>query len=273
MGQPERSPAPGAPVAGTSGAGEGGLSRRLFVGAGATTLGLAAAACSAMPAARKSRARLQLTLFPATGPHPVGTVPLHLVDRSRRDPWVPARRRELMVSVWYPALDAGRYPRAPWIPDAAGALFLRQLIPSLVDTSKKISRRNTPPPLPVSLHGVRLPLTRARQGAPAGRPAQRYPVVLYQPGFGDVRELGTGLVSDLASRGYVVVTMDDTYEAAEVEFPGRRVAVPRGPSGYADATRIADTRFVLDELAALEPGVNPTPDNARCLPGSRGRST
>jgi len=123
----------------------------------------------------------------------------------------------------------------------------------------------------VSLHGVRLPLTQARQGAPLGRSAQRYPVVLYQPGFGDVRELGTGLVSDLASRGYVVVTMDDTYEAAEVEFPGGRVAVPRRPSGYADATRIADTRFVLDELAALESGVNPDAEQ-RPLPAGLTRA-
>ncbi len=127
MGQPARSPASGAPVADTSGAGEGGLSRRLFLGAGATTLGLAAAGCSAVPATQKARTRLQLTLSPPTGPYPVGTVPLHLVDRSRQDPWVPARPRELMVSVWYPALDAGRFPPAPWIPEAAGALSLEQL--------------------------------------------------------------------------------------------------------------------------------------------------
>jgi len=163
-----------------------------------------------------------------------------------------------MVSLFYPALDAGRYQRAPWMPGAAGALFLSQLIPSLaVDTGRRVSRRSTPPPVPVSLHGVGLPLKRARQGAPVDLPGRRYPVVLYQPGFGDVREVGTGLVSDLASRGYVVVTMDDTYEAAEVEFPDGRVAVPRRPSAYADATRIADTRFVLGELAALESGVNP----------------
>jgi Platelet-activating factor acetylhydrolase, isoform II len=252
------SAAPGDPVTNTSGVVAGGPPRRLFLGAGAAALGIAAAACSTTRAARKPRAGLQLTLFPPAGPYRVGTVPLHLVDRSRPDPWVPARARELMVSVWYPALDAARYPRAPWMPEAAGDLFLEQLIPShAVATGSRINRRRTPAPLPVSLHGVRLPLTRARQGAPVDLPGQRSPVVLCQPGFGDVRALGTGLVSDLASRGYAVVTMDDTYEAAEVEFPDGRVAVPRRPSAYADATRIADTRFVLDELAALESGVNP----------------
>jgi Platelet-activating factor acetylhydrolase, isoform II len=257
VGQAERSPTAGAPVANTAGVQEGGPTRRLFLGAGAATLGLAAAGCGATPAARKPRARLQLTLFPPTGPYPVGTVPVHLVDRSRRDPWVPARPRELMVSIWYPAQDAGRYPRAPWMPEAAGALFLNQLIPSLMmATGKRIRTHGQTTPSPVSLHGVRLPVTRARLGAPVDQPARRHPVVLYQPGYGDPRELGTGLVSDLASRGYVVVTIDDTYEAAEVEFPNRRIATPRR-GHYEDTVRIADTRFVLDELAALESGVNP----------------
>jgi hypothetical protein len=234
------------------------MSRRLFLGTGAATLSLAAAACSATPAGPEPGAPLRLTLFSPAGPYPVGTVPLHLVDHSRHDPWVPDRPRELMVSVWYPAVTDGRYPRAPWMPEAAGALFLSQLAPSLVVAAgTRIPRHTESTSSPVSLHGVRLPLTRARQGAPVDRSARRCPVVLYQPGFGDVRELGTGLVSDLASRGYVVVTMDDTYEAAEVEFPGGRVVLPRRPSSYADAARIADTRFVLDELAALASGAKP----------------
>ncbi len=206
--------------------------------------------------------RLQLTLAPPTGPYPVGTVALHLVDHSRRDPWLPgARPRELMVSVWYPAKDTGRYPWAPWIPSAAGKLFLTQLIPAPLT-----GPTSTPSPPPsVPLGGVRLPVTRARQGAPVDLSERPYPVVLYSPGYEDDRELGTGLVSDLASRGYVVVTTDYTYEAAEVEFPGGRVEVSRQPDNpnndraivKAGAVRVADTRFVLDQLAAVNSGINP----------------
>lgn len=47
--------------------------------------------------------------------------------------------------------------------------------------------------------------------------------VLYSPGAGEPRTWGTTLVQDLASRGYVVVTVDPTYEASEVEFPGGRI--------------------------------------------------
>jgi hypothetical protein len=47
---------------------------------------------------------LQLTLSPPTGNDRIGVLPLHLVDRDRRDPWVPAKpTRELMVSLWYPS--------------------------------------------------------------------------------------------------------------------------------------------------------------------------
>lgn len=121
-----------------------------------------------------------------------------------------------------------------------------------------------PPPTPpaVPLDGVRLPVTRARQSPPVVRSGKPYPVVLYSPGYEDDRELGTGLVSDLASHGYIVVTIDHTYEAAEVEFPGGRVAVSRQPNTAAAipkaaAVRVADTRFVLDALAALSSGLNP----------------
>src|SRR3954468_24868155 len=55
-----------------------------------------------------------LTLPTPTGEHGIGTVSLHLVDPSRRDPWVPGHPlRELMISLWYPATDTSRYPTAP----------------------------------------------------------------------------------------------------------------------------------------------------------------
>jgi len=239
------------------------LTRRSFLAAGAIGLGFPASGWGATSAADRERVRLQLKLFAPTGQYAIGTVQLHLVDHSRRDPWT-RRPRELMVSVWYPAANAGRYPSAPWMPQAAGALFLNELISSLPTTGPNTTPPgSTPPNIP--LPGVRLPVTQARQGAPVDLSARKYPVVLYQPGFGDVRELGTGLVSDLASRGYIVVTMDDTYEAAEVAFPGGRIVTPRPNQSYVDSVRVADTRFVLNELASLASRANPDAEH-RALP-------
>ena len=148
-------------------------SRRGFLGAGAAALSLAVTGC-APPSPGQPR-RMRLTLRRPSGPYRVGTVSLHLVDHSRRDPWLAGNRpRELMVSIWYPAQDDNRYPRAPWMPAKAGALFLTQLIPS------PLTGPSAAPPAPrIALDGVQLPVTRARLGTPADLSGKRYPIVLY----------------------------------------------------------------------------------------------
>jgi len=233
-----------------SGGLDDGLTRRSFLGVAASVLALPAAAC----AAQTGHGGLRLKLFPPTGPFAVGTASLYLVDHSRRDPWVPRQPRELMVSMWYPASSAGGYRWARWIPQAAGTLYLNQFVSSLQTTNTGAAASASGGR---SLPGVHLPIIRAREGAPVHLAARPYPVVLYQPGLGDVRETGTGLVSDLASQGYVVVTMDDTYEAQVVEFPDGRLATTRPNQSHVGSARLADTRFVLDQLVRLQSGVNP----------------
>ncbi|GAA3219517.1 lipase [Dactylosporangium siamense] len=185
---------------------------------------------------RRGASTRRLVLPEPTGPHHIGTVSLHLVDRSRPDPWVPAESvRELMAQVWYPAREARRLPLAPWVSPAFGALI-------------------NPPG-----SGYELPLTHARTGAPA-LPGHR-PVVLYSPGFGMERTAGTAVVEELASHGYIVVTIDHTHDSPLVEFPDGRVATsavppPTGEPGEEErliakalAARVADTRFVLNRLS------------------------
>ncbi|MFG1833909.1 alpha/beta hydrolase family protein [Micromonospora chersina] len=204
----------------------------------------------------------RLRLPAPTGPYSVGTVDLHLVDRSRADPWTatPAHR-ELMVSLWYPAIGVGRFPRAPHMTTGAAAHF------------------GSADGVGASLYGIpagavdfAATRTSGHQGAPVARRERPYPVLLYSPGAGDPRTWGTVLVQDLASRGYVVVTIDHTYDASEVEFPDGRVVGTLLPELFGQAqqpdefqrlgarvfdTRVADTRFVLDQLAALDRGTNP----------------
>jgi hypothetical protein len=105
----------------------------------------------------------------------------------------------------------------------------------------------------------------------------RHPVVLYSPGFGTSRLLATFQVEELASRGYVVVTLDHTGEAP-VEFPGGRltgVELPQENSAAfmrkVTATRVADVRFLLDSLETLRRGGNPDA-GGRLLPRGLGRS-
>jgi predicted dienelactone hydrolase len=230
--------------------------------ASAATLLAGSPAAAEPPPVLPSRAAaagadIRLTLPPPTGPERVGTVSVHLADRSRPDPWVPAERtRELMVQIWYPARAVRGYPRAGWV-------------------SPGVAAKINPPG-----SGAVLPVTHAHTGAPAA-PGRR-PVVVYPPGFGLERTGSTALVEDLASHGYVVVTIDHTHDAQWVEFPGGRIAThavppPASPEDEEAslakvlAVRVADTRFVLDQLTAIGRGRNPDA-SGRPLPRGLGKA-
>ncbi len=120
--------------------------------------------------------------------------------------------RELMVSVWYPARGSSNLPLAPQMSPLAAANWDKTSAPPLGIESGAVDWAGT--------------LAHARVGAPVKR--GEHPVIVFASGDGGVRTLGTALVEELAARGYIVVTVDRTYEADQVEFPGGRVerAVP-----------------------------------------------
>ncbi|WFB10494.1 hydrolase [Streptomyces sp. LX-29] len=184
----------------------------------------------------------QLTLPAPTGRYGVGTVDLHLRDSSRMDPWVPGQQRELMVSLWYPATHTGNFP-------AAKLPVSQQVLPG----------------------GVTLPTTAGHIGAPVDARAGKLPVLLYSPGLHGHRGQATTLVQDLASRGYLVVTMDHTHDSSDVLFPDGRHEVnlmpPGSKSRHTIDVRAADTRFVIDQLVALARGDNPDAENKQLPQG------
>lgn len=230
----------------------------------AVVLVVASVAVVTTPAVVQAQEGVAVALPAPTGSHRVGTVSLHLVDRSRPDRWVASQQyRELMVSVWYPALRTGGQRLAPYLaPGVAERLGS--------DTVHGI------PPGRVAWAGIR---THAWAGAPVDRGRGRRPVVIYSPGSGDPRTWGTTLVEELASRGYVVVTVDHTYEVPGVQFPDGSVrdntpvlaelaqAVGNGtvPALLEKLlrVRVADTRFVLDRLATLPGGLSEVIDPHR----------
>ncbi len=218
--------------------------RRVLAGAAALPLAGLASRAWAAPVVPRSSPRL---ILPApTGPYPLGTVPLHLVDRSRLDPLAgPGRYRELMASVWYPARDVGWYPRAPWMDDAPlQALLGYNGFPTGI---------------------VSAPLTVGHVGAPVRRAGGPSPVVVYSHGAQDHRSDTTIVVQELASHGYVVVTVDHTYDAI-TQFPDGRITLPTdGPGELVPEDYAKDVRFVLDCVEDLAAGRNPDADH-RALP-------
>jgi hypothetical protein len=69
----------------------------------------------------------RLVLPEPTGPYKIGTTELHLVDRTRTDPWGSGSSRELMASVWYPAIPIGHGPRTPYAPAGVAAPLADEL--------------------------------------------------------------------------------------------------------------------------------------------------
>jgi predicted dienelactone hydrolase len=199
-----------------------GRMRKLMIAAGLAAVALAA---GLMPAAASE----PLTLPGPTGPYPVGTKELHLVDRDRTDPWT-GQPRELMVSLWYPAARNGE--RVRQFPPEVATYYDQQVGTTGAFASVLTHSRTGATPLP-----------------------SRRPTVLYSPGGGQSRFLGTTLAEDLASRGYLVVGMDHT-PVSPVRFPDR-FELPRGgaDAGQVMRERVRDTSFVLDSLRLTEVGM------------------
>jgi dienelactone hydrolase len=173
-----------------------------------------------------------LKVLGPSGPAHVGTVSREVPDPSRRVP--------TMIQLFYPTA-ATTGPAAPYLPKQTADLAAQQL--------------NEPPALVESI----------QTGALAGaKPtAGSHPVVLFSPGLQELRSDDTALAEELASRGFVVVTIDHPYESAVVELPDGRIIPSRFQDSSDPATsaklrgaavqaRIGDIRAVLHALPAID---------------------
>jgi dienelactone hydrolase len=190
------------------------------------------------------RERREVVLPKPTGAYVVGRTLYDWVDRSRDDPYSSSigKYRELMVWLWYPSTPAPGAPLADYIPPAWAA---------------KLPWRPVTIPAKVRVHAV--------ADAPVAEKEKSYPVVVFSTGFGNLPSDYTSLLEDLASHGYVVLGITNTYSAPVVRFPDGRVAqnlsaasFPRGPRQAIEAAGnrmvkvwAADVRFSLDKLAEM----------------------
>ncbi|MFF1711484.1 alpha/beta hydrolase family protein [Streptomyces sp. NPDC058268] len=236
--------------------GRTGMTRRHMMGAAlaagaAVPLARVAGSAWAGPVVADAAAR-RLTLPAPRGPYPVGTVQLHLVDRSRPDPVAgPGHFRELMATICYPARNVRRYPVAPWMPADVLQAFLADA--GLSDLAS---------------WG---PLTVGRVGALVRRTGRRLPVVVFSHGAHSHQGDHTIMVQELASHGYAVVTVAHQYDTY-TQFPDGRIAVPLqdGQAPTLPGDFAADLRFVLDCVEQLAAGRNPDAGRRRLPVGLLG---
>ena len=194
------------------------------------------------------------TLPQPDGRYPVATEVYRWTDVARGEPHEvnPTARRSVIAQAWYPTTrrePPGGLARVPYIDGTNHMPAQVSILPGFL--LRRYGQIDT--------HAdAQAPL------APSRRP---WPVVIFSPGYGAPRALYTGLATQLASRGFVVFTVDHPYESAVTQLPDGRVVgtreilLPgdRGKISYMirqQMVRVADLRFVVDQLArprALSP--------------------
>lgn len=150
----------------------------------------------AIAAAARADEPLGLEIPELTGKNEVGTRSFQLIDRSRPAGFDQTGERRLMVQVTYPRKrGAGACRAAPYLPNGTAGRLLSYL----------------------ALAGPVEVDTRTCAGGPVIR--RRLPLVVFSHAYTADRAVYTSLVADLASRGFVVVSIDHTSDAFAVEFP------------------------------------------------------
>jgi len=178
-----------------------------------------------------------------TGPYSVGRIRWDWVDESRADTVEPSGgKREIVVWVWYPATPKPGAVPAEWLPGKWGELYASELWRLQPDDVKPLEP------------GAALPLhAHAYPDAPAAAGGQRFPVLVFSPGFGVLPTTYTALIEDIVSHGYIVAGIVPTYFVPVTMFDDGRVVSGRSLGPMVSLSMlVADIGFTLNQLARLD---------------------
>lgn len=186
-----------------------------------------------------------------TGNFAVGICEYHWIDTSRLETRTTDSthpHRELMVKAWYPAeMPATGIQASPY---AA----------ALLDFDRK-SNKTIHQKINFLLSGFDRPIYAYHTlHAPVVRVDQQFPIIIFSHGFGVPDDLYTTHCAELASHGYVVFSINHTFDCVFVDFPdGRRLSQIPSPAiesileetKWLDThieTWISDIQFVLNKI-------------------------
>ncbi|KAK1985300.1 tat pathway signal sequence [Colletotrichum cereale] len=186
------------------------------------------------------------------GPHPVALRVRALEDAARWDPHAPEdqpEKRRVMVSIHVPMRREVRcsVEAVPYMPPNTASVYgqAATAMYGLPDTL---------------FSGMELEFCDPKTACPSE--ANKYPLALFSHGRGGSRLTYGILARSLASYGYIVVTLDHTYDAFVVEFPDGTMKYAENASNsdiaYIESlvdSRQKDVSFVIDQLLDT-PAVN-----------------
>jgi predicted dienelactone hydrolase len=178
-------------------------------------------------------------------------------------------RRELMVYVWYPTGHSSRpsalseyLPHADAIARAEKGQSTREMEESWGSSWSRIFSNQV--------------VTDTHEGAPIASGNERFPLLMFSPGYGVPSTIYTTLLQEVVSHGYVVASIEPPYDVAASAFPDGRVVLFRrdkeqpgepAPPGETrneflnrirrfeashGEPRVADIQFVIEQMENLD---------------------
>jgi len=189
-----------------------------------------------------------------SGDFSIGTESFVLVDHDRVDVYGEVGYRKIKIQVWYPAESTEGYDLVPWLEDGrvvAQALARDMSLPSFV------------------LNHTELIMSNSYKEAPISDALEEYPVLVISHGWRGFRNLHTDLAEELASLGYIVVSIDHANGSVATVFSDEDIAylnydaLPDRETNpdfleYANTlvnTYAGDVTLTLDELEKINSGV------------------
>jgi Platelet-activating factor acetylhydrolase, isoform II len=154
-------------------------------------------------------ARIATRLPDLSGPYQIGKMEYHLIDSSRKEVLIdkPDAKREVMITIYYPAQPPSQAQPAPY---AEG--------PMLEVLAKTYG---VPKPLVAFIR----PRSQSFANAPFATAQPSYPVLLFSHGLGVPTIFYSAVLEDIASRGYVVAAIWHTFSCSFTVFPDGRVTL------------------------------------------------
>ena len=140
-----------------------------------------------------------------SGSFTVGTTYLHLRDDARPEIITPDTSdvRELMVRVWYPS-EAKTQETYPYLHPALTKVLAENYgLPKFILSHLDLVKTHSLPDAPI-----------ASQEVP-------FPAIIFSPGYMTHSSMYTSLLETLASQGYIIFSIDYTYETPVSVFPNK----------------------------------------------------
>lgn len=168
---------------------------------------------------------------PPSGANALGTARFDLAEPGWLDPSAPSpMERKVAVQAWYPAQKSAA-PTEPYLDDTLrSALAALMRVPKfLLPQNPSFSVPNAPPV------------------------AGRYPVLIFNHGFGSFQKQSTSLFEELASHGYVVLSVGHPFESLVLQYADGSVVQHRPdlPAWKAISTGLKRLEQTAAEIAPL----------------------